>query len=148
MFLLLVCGCLSLVVCAVADADSSSACAAKGFVEPMCSVCHEMATCVSDAITRECLTCCVDDRGQEPDVFHSAVLVVDLDRLASWPMIQSFVNKKAPLFADRLKVVNRPFWRPVLELQDANEITQQTLDVQSWEPHQLSQFLEERVKRV
>ena len=111
----------------------------------MCSVCHEMATFVSDAITRECLSCCVDDRGQEPEVYHSAVLVVDRDRLSSWPLVESFVNKKAALFS-RLKVVHRPFWRPVLELQDANEITQQTLDVQSWEPHTLSEFLEERVK--
>lgn len=140
---------LLLVVLVVAKEVQQQDCAALGYSEAtVCSTCAEMSTFVHDeAVTSECFQCCTEDRdGDDAQIAHSAVLVIDAERLNAWPNVDDFVKKSASKFADRLKVASRNWWRPVLELHDANEIVFETLDVANWERHQLEQFLQERVQ--
>ena len=124
-------------------------CSALGFTDALlCSTCVEMASFVTDdAVTNECFACCSEDRNADSRQFSRVSLVVDTARLQFYPSIESFVNKHAFKFTDRLRIVNRQFWRPVLELYDHSDILVESLAVDNWQPHQLVQFLEERVTR-
>jgi hypothetical protein len=131
----------------VAVRASTSECATLGFSDALlCSTCVEMTTFVHDeSVTNECFKCCSEDRESDTRTFSSAILVADTTRLQYHTSVESFIRDHAHKFKDRLKVVSRPWWRPALELLDANEVVVDTLPIDAWEAHQLVQFLEERV---
>lgn len=105
-----------------------------------------MTTFVHDeSVTNECFKCCSEDRESDSRTFSSAILVADTTRLQYYASVDNFIRDHAHKFKDRLKVVSRAWWRPALELLDANEVVVDTMPIDAWEAHQLVQFLEERV---
>jgi len=141
---------LLLVGVALGAGAPASDCVAWGYNPDtlLCTTCVEFQSFVQDdAATNECFQCCAEDREQNQRTFHSVRLIVDRARVQFWPSLESWLNKHLFKFEDRVVVVNRAWWRPVLECLDASEIVVESLAVDSWDQSQLTAFLEERVRR-
>ncbi|GBG29431.1 Hypothetical Protein FCC1311_056522 [Hondaea fermentalgiana] len=147
-----------------AEADASL-CAEAGFDvgDLHCATCVRLAEAVGDddtaaKVVEDCKRCCTDasTADEDDDAAHadgaqaiaSAELLVDRFRIAGFPAVADFINKKSARFGDALMVTDRFARWPELILRNADGDAVRRIDVRGWDADQMEDFLAHKLSAV